>query len=232
MTGICGCDNHIIEETSNSEIQQENMLQGKLDQPEFDDFVNAFENFAIKMQEINSRKKPEDLQELANLYSLCKEQPEEYLVILEANINSIYTNNEMGIIKKLFSDMEKSGESLTKLPDFSVLSESDKNELNHVLAMKMPQVQLKINLLEQPNMLKSRAENNDCSQRCKDSYYYDLLGIASGALCAGGAAIVVSCASLGTLSIPALIGAISTVGVASVSIDIATANYEICLKGC
>lgn len=61
---------------------------------------------------------------------------------------------------------------------------------------------------------------------------YDLLGIASGALCAGGAAIVASCASLGTLSIPALIGAISTVGVASVSIDIATANYEICLKGC
>ncbi len=243
ITGVYGCDNDIIDEMSSSEIQQEKLkqtldfqqgsaLQTKLNQPEFEDFVKTFEEFVVKMQEINSQKNPEDLQELTNLHKLCMEQPDEYLVILETNINSIYTNDEMEIIKKLFSDMEKAGENLTVHTDFSMLSQNERDDFNHVLATKIPQLQSRIPLLDHPNRIKTRSESNDCAERCEESYYYDLLAIASAAICSGAAAIIVSCSSLGTMTIPALIGAISAVAGTSVSIDIATAHYKNCLKGC
>lgn len=232
MASVCGCDNHILEDMPHSEFKQKNQLQADFDQPVFDDFLDAFEDFIMKAQEINSQKDPEELQEMANLFMLCKEQPDEYLAILETNINTIYTDKEMEIMKNKFSDMEKASKKLATHPTFKTLSENDKQEFNNILSMRMLRLKPNINILDLNSPIKTRSESNNCADICKDEYYLDLLQIAAGVLCAGGAAALTACFSLGTLSIPALIAAISSVGGASILIDRATASYYNCLKAC
>lgn len=75
--------------------------------------------------------------------------------------------------------------------------------------MRMLRLKPNINILDLNSPIKTRSESNNC---------------------AGGAAALTACFSLGTLSIPALIAAMSSVAGASIMIDRATASYYNCLK--
>lgn len=232
-----GCDNEMAKEVSSSnskeyiENRQDEVFQVKMQQPVFNDFITTFGDFIVKMQEINSSKEIGSLQELTNLYGLSKDQPDKYLAILEANINSLYTADEIAVIKKMYNNMTVASEKLCSSSDFKNLTKIEQDLFKNILVLEIPKIKSELVDLEQRNRIKTRSESN-CVQNCKDNYHYRLLEIAAVTICIGGVGVITACASLGTMSIPALIAAIAAVGGASIEIDKATIDYNMCLKGC
>ena len=198
------------------------------------DYIDSFGRLMSEIHEINSKKDSKRLQEIVDMYDYAKFFPDEYSSKLEDLANEIYTGEELTLIKSLYEELNALGNKLKENQDFISMQSNERRLFVDALSWEIPKVKSAIDEINEISLINSRAEvsPNECRANCQDSYYYELMTIAAGSICAIGGTVVAACASLGTLSINAIIALIIEVTGTSILIDNATAQYNICLRSC
>lgn len=201
---------------------------------EFENYSVSLGKFLSEVQKINSTKDIKQVKELVNLFTLAEYYPEDYQEALENMFYSIYTKDEINQLSSLYELVAKRQKDFLQSPSYKSLTESDLISLNKSLVFEIPQIKENTHL-SSLHVAKTRNESNNgnaCISACENAYYNEILRIAQNFLCGTGASILVTCASLGTMSIPSLIAAIISSGLAYEAYNTAEKNYNECLKNC
>ncbi len=222
-------EDNLLSETTEL-VEMENMPQIV----EFENYSVSLGKFLSEVQKINSTKDLHQVKELVNLYALAEYYPEEYQGALENMFYSIYTKDEINQLSSLYEIVAKRQKDFLQSPIYKNLTESDLISLNKSLVFEIPQLKGN-NHLNTLYVAKTRNESNNgnaCISACESAYYNTIIQIAQEYLCRTGASIVVTCATLGTMSIPSLIAAIISSGLAYEAYNTAEKNYNECLRNC
>lgn len=225
---------HEYDELSYSSERLLKMEDLKIDHPSINGYVDAFGKMVAQIQEINATKDKQDLEKLIGLYRYALEHPERDVDSLIMCFNAIYTDVEIKKMENLHMDLNLLGDELKANEDFKSLTEDEKDLLLETLIFEFPDVKTSFSNFQSLIRVKTRSEStsSDCAKSCENVYYFDLIEIAMGSVCSMAVTIFSACASLGTMTIPALIALIVEAAGTSVAVDMATIRYKQCLSGC
>lgn len=204
--------------------------------PIINEYTETFGEIIRYIQTVNSNKDIEELKKIIKLYQSIKSSNEATLIkSFKQHFFSLYTQDEINMIAKLKSRLDILGNELKNDTKIQSFTEYEQTLFTEKLALEFQDI--KINFTElnnKENILMTRSENtsSECGKKCEDAYYWDLMAIAAGSICTIGGTIVTACASLGSLTLPALLALIVEIGGTSIAVDVATAEYRMCLNAC
>lgn len=201
---------------------------------EFENYSVSLGKFLSEVQKINSTKDVNQVKELVNLYALAEYYPEDYEKELENMFYSIYTKEEISLLNSMYEIVAKSQKDFLRSPNYKRLTETNLILLNETLVFEIPQLK-ECPHLSSLHVAKTRGEPNNgnaCISACESAYYNEILRIGALFLCSTGASIISACASLGSMSIPAIIAELASISLAQASLDLAEKTYNECIKNC
>ena len=202
-----------------------------------EEYRKTFGALISRIDEINLKKNEADILSLVTNYQrVLTSTPTDSA---DANkeliriFNSIYSVGEQKELNTLFDQMKRLERGLIDYGKVLSFDAHEQNLFMGSLALEFPRVKKGLKMAGN-KMVRTRSEIDvsDCINACEDSYYWELMSIAVDIFCYGIGAIYTACQSLGSLTIPALIALIVGVSQSSIDIDIATAQYNLCVKEC
>ena len=202
-----------------------------------EEYRNAFGKLVSRINEINSKKNKDDITSLVTNYQRVLTSTPADSANANKNLiqvfNSIYSVNEQKELNELFDKMKRLERDLVDDGEILSFNAHRQNLFMGSLALEFPRVKKSLKTMVN-RTVRTRSEIVDpgCISACEESYYWELLSIAVDVVCYGVGAIYTACQSLGSLTIPALIALIAGVSQSSMDIDIASAQYNLCIEQC
>lgn len=200
-----------------------------------ENYKRAFTDLLSEIININSQKEDSDMSNLVLYYQRVLTSTvgdkEKFTDDLLRFFDVIYSEEEKERLNDLFKkvqDMEAELINDGRILSFDIHT---RNLFMGSLAVEFPSV--KKNFASYEKLCRTQSSGNSaCYSACRDAYYWELMSIAINVFCYGAVSLVVTCQSLGGLTIPALIALIVEVTHSSIEIDMATIEYNKCMQVC
>lgn len=142
----------------------------------------------------------------------------------------MYSKEDILLLRELQDDLIKQKNKMSDSKAFISLFENEKQNLSTTVALRIPSVNEKI--FKVSGLTRAMDDEATCLKRCRDDYKWELVGIAAEAVCVSGVAVITACASLGSLTAPALIALIAEYAMMDYALASAERTYNQCKADC
>ena len=227
------------------ESEKENTFSGRVSEidefkrnnPFLDEYRSIYGELMFEVNRINSKKNKADIDSLVINYQRVLTSTSNDSALFKEKLiqsfNSIYSKSDIKNLNTLLNKFKKVEKEVFKDKKFLLFNSHEKNLFVESFALEIPKLKNEINIINIKTLkTRSESDNSACIDKCKDSYRWGLLFLASSTICAGGASILEACMSVGTLSIPALIQLITGYSLAMIEFDRVTLEYNTCVSDC